>query len=81
MDKCKFRTCIVEKVFNNAKDATDMILRYAPATTVCNYATIEVGDDKMAVTGDGGTSISGWCGTSNSGKYGTSISGYHGSRK
>lgn len=44
-NKCKFKTCIVEGRFDNARDATDMIKQYAPANCIINYSYNSGGDD------------------------------------
>ena len=55
IDKCKFRACTIEGVFDNSKDATDMILKYAPAGTVANYCMLKGGYGSTLTGGDGST--------------------------
>lgn len=63
LDKCKFKSCAIEGAFENPKDATDMILRYAPAGTVCNYCTLTGGYGSTLTGGDDSTlSIKWWDG-------------------
>jgi hypothetical protein len=74
-DKCKFKTCIVEGVFDNPKDATDLMLLHAPSGTVCNYATVVAGDLGNATAGDEGTATAGDEGTATAGNEGTATAG------
>ena len=77
-DKCKFKKCIIEGVFNNPKDATDMILKYAPAGTVCNYSQTTAGNYGTATAGCYGTATAGDEGTATAGRYGTATAGDEG---
>jgi len=83
-DKCKFGACTVEGVFDNSKDATDMILAHAPAGTVANYCMLKGGDystltggDCSTLTGGGYSTLTGGdCSTLTGGDRSTLTGGY-----
>ena len=68
-DKCKFKSCVIEAVFDVAKDATDLIRKYAPNGVVLNYST-NTGGDSSTNTGGHNSKNTG-------GHYSTNTGGYN----
>ena len=74
IDKCKFRACTIEGVFDNSKDATDMILKYAPAGTVANYCMLK-GGYRSTLTGGYGSTLTGGYRSTLTGGDGSTLTG------
>ena len=77
-DKCKFRACTVEGVYDNSKDATDMILAHAPAGTVANYCMLK-GGHRSTLTGGDSSTLTGGHGSTLTGGYRSTLTGGDGS--